>query len=141
MIMKKLNDKGFSLIEIIISLALAAILAVAVSAVVISSYRIKEINHQKLECVALSKSIVDEIISANEEWVSRDNLEAWLMDRGYRKEAGDLYEKTVRDNVKFNYRIQVQIIDAGMENLFDIKVTSSSADVRGVSITRRLRSG
>ena len=115
--MKKLNNRGISLIEIIISLALAAVLAVAVSAVVISAHKVKHINHQKLECIALSKSIIDEISSEKPIWITKENLESWLLAKNYTKESNGLFRKTSLDSKNIRYTVYVEIIDTDIENL------------------------
>lgn len=139
--MMKLNQKGFSLIEVIISLAIIAIVALLVSNVVLSGYKARDISRQRLECFALSKAVIDEISSERDVW-GYDGLYGWLAGKGYTRIRANYYRgiKTDSNNIKYDIVIEINSVTE-FDKLFDIKITTSSDKVDNVSITKRFRRG
>lgn len=137
--MKRICDnKGFSLIETVVALAIIGIVAVIATSIVLSQFKARNISIERQECFNITKSVVDEIGTNRYAWKDDGGLGAWLVDHGYSKGIGTNYSIEQRDSNDYLYTVEINI-NVNMANFVDVKVSTSSNDVNDVFIVKRFR--
>lgn len=136
MILRKNN--GFTLIEVIVAIAIIGIIGVMLTGIVSTTLKARSISQERLHMLALCTSSIDEIKSNQDSFNSIGDIDAWLQDNGYSLHSG-YYAKNDPET-----RIEIDVYVAekpDMSGLFEIKVTGKSAKASELSISTVIKGG
>ena len=136
MILKKKN--GFTLIEVVVSIAIIGIIAIMLSGIVTSTLKARNISHERLQILAVCTSTLDEIKSKQSTFTNVSDLESFLTSNGYVKESN--YYKKINTATRIDMYLYINP-DLSIAGLFEIKVVGKSPNVSQISITTVIKGG
>jgi len=139
--MKLKDNRGFTLVEIIITMAIVSIIVLVFYNILYTGFSARNISRERLEAMALSGSIVDEVKSTQSTWKNINGLKTWLVNEDNKfQELDSTFVKTVTDsdNIVYNAKILINKTTE-IEGLFQLEITIDSPNVNNVRIITRLR--
>lgn len=134
MILRKNN--GFTLIEVIVSIAIIAIIGVLLSGFISTTVKARNISLDRLKTLALGTSYMNEIKSVQYEFTSVADIEEWLDDEGFTEESS-YYEKT---DTNINLKVYINK-NLDIPGLFEIKIIGKSPNASELSISTVIKGG
>lgn len=136
MFLKRKN--GFTLIEVMVSLAIVGIIGVMLTGIISSTIKARSISQERLHILALCTSSIDEIKSNQSTFYSINGFDAWLQANGYIKQAG--YYK--RNDPNTGITIEVYLSqNLNLDGLYQIKLVGRSSKVSELSIATVIKGG
>jgi len=139
--MKLKDNRGFTLVEIIITMAIVSIIILVFYNILYTGFSARNISRERLEAMALSGSIVDEVKSTQSTWKNINGLKTWLTNEDNKfQELDSTFVKTVTDSDNIVYNAKILINETTeIEGLFQLEITIDSPNVNNVRIITRLR--
>lgn len=134
MIFRKNN--GFTLIEVIVSIAIIAIIGVLLSGFISTTIKARNISLDRLKTLAICTSYMNEIKSVQEEFISVADIEEWLDDEGFTGESS-YYEKT---DTNINLKVYINK-NLGIAGLYEINIIGKSINASELSISTVIKGG
>ena len=134
MILRKNN--GFTLIEVIVSIAIIALIGVLLSGFISTTIKARNISLDRLKTLALCTSYMNEIKSVQDEFASVADIEVWLDDEGFAEES-NYYEKT---DTNINLKVYINK-NLDIPGLFEIKINGNSPNASELSISTVIKGG
>lgn len=134
MIFRKNN--GFTLIEVIVSIAIIALIGVLLSGFISTTIKARNISLDRLKTLALCTSYMNEIKSVQDEFASVAGIEEWLDDEGFTEESS-YYEKT---DTNINLKVYINK-NLDIPGLFEIKINGNSPNASELSISTVIKGG
>lgn len=157
------NQKGYSLAEVIVAVAVLGLLSALFSEIVFTALKARDSSRERLEALSVATSAIDEIKSyrgntdnspnqwnsveyLKHEFLSPDATTAGFL--GYIRDlsndpTGNTFTKEVTDTNNITYQITIEIDPdnngSNIPGLFDITVTVSSPNAPSVSAVTRIR--
>ncbi len=133
------NNKGLTLIEVLVAMAILTIFVVVAFQTLFTAIKARDISRERLQAIELSSSEMDEIKSCRSSWKNANGLEAWLTSNGYIK-TGNVFNKVVKDSNNINYSTNVSINkNTDVDGLLEISITASSPNASRINIITRIR--
>ncbi|SHJ71513.1 prepilin-type N-terminal cleavage/methylation domain-containing protein [Anaerobranca californiensis DSM 14826] len=131
------NQKGLSLVEVMVSIGILLLAVTFFSNVIISGIKTANLNKGRLELISITSSVVEEIKGNKVHWKS-EGLEKWLKGQGWIDEGNGQYTKSLtKDNKEYHITITLEeIIDDG---LLQITVITDSDGLTPMEIITRIR--
>ncbi len=151
------NKKGYSLVEVIVAIAILGILSAMFAQVSFTSIEARNNSRERMEAVAIATSAIDEIKSfrGNEDsgaiWNSVDHLKGLLAvddttpgSLGYILDSadagGNTFLKTYTDTNNIEYDIKIIINEGnGVDHTFDLTIIINSPNVINWKAITRIR--
>jgi prepilin-type N-terminal cleavage/methylation domain-containing protein len=135
MIFKK--NKGFTLIEVIISIAIIAIIGVILSNFITTTIKARNISIERLQILASCTSYMNEIKSVQESFSRVSDIEDLLEDMDFEK-ATTVFNKEESTNI--NIRITINR-NMDIPGLYEIMIVGTSPNVNDISISCVIKGG
>lgn len=153
------NERGYSLPEVIVAIAILGLLGAMFSQISFSSLKARDSSRERLAALAIATSAIDEIKAyrgqedkANE-WVSLAYLRTNFLAGDDSENTGKLdyytdlndgalntYLKTYTDSNRIDYQVELKIIpNNGVIDTFDLQITINSPNVKDWKIQTRIR--
>ena len=151
------NNKGYSLAEVIVAIAILGLLSAMFAQISFSSLKARSVSRERLEAVAIATSAIDEIKSfrGNSDSGVTWNSVSYLKGRlgtdniasgplGYTTDPGDAtgntFIKTYTDTNNIDYNVKLIInSDNGLNNTFDLTIIINSPNVTDWKAITRIR--
>jgi|GEM_PF-5268426 len=130
------KNEGFTLIEVIVSIAIIAIIGVVLSGFVTTTLKARSISHQRLQTLAICTSYLNLIKSEQVKIKSLDDMDEWLIDEDFTKTAS--YYKKTEQNIALKVYINKNLNRNG---LFEIKIVGQAPDAAELSISTVIKGG
>jgi prepilin-type N-terminal cleavage/methylation domain-containing protein len=134
MILRKNN--GFTLIEVIISIAIIAIIGVILSGFISTTLKARTISQDRLKTLALCTSYINEMKSEQDKLKKLKDVEKWLDDRDF-TDRTSYFDKT-ENNIYLKVYINKNLDVPG---LFEIKIIGKSVNASELSISTVIKGG
>ena len=151
------NNKGYSLAEVIVAIAILGLLSAMFAQISFSSLKARSVSRERLEAVAIATSAIDEIKSFRGNsnlgvtWNTVAHLKTQLATDditpgplGYTTDPGDAtgntFIKTYTDTNNIDYNVKL-IINASnsLEHTFDLTIIINSPNVTDWKAITRIR--
>ena len=153
------NKKGYSLVEVIVAIAILGLLSAMFSQITFSSLKARNNSRERLEAVAIATSAIDEIKSfrgnsdSGSIWKSVSHLKTQLAvdettpgSLGYVLDPEDSTKNTFlkkklakpENNIESDIKIIIKE-DNGIDNTFDLTVVVDSPNVTDLRMVTRIR--
>lgn len=136
------KSNGFTLIEVIVSIAIIAIIGVVLSSFITTTIKARNISHDRLKTLALCTSYMNEIKAVQEEFTSVADIEDWLDDEDFIKESS--YFKKTDMNIKLKVYINKNSDIPGlsdMPGLYEVTIIGKSLNASELSISTVIKGG
>jgi prepilin-type N-terminal cleavage/methylation domain-containing protein len=135
MIFKK--NKGFTLIEVIISIAIIAIIGVILTNFVSTTIKARNISIERLQLLASCTSYMNEIKSVQESFSSVSDIEDLLEAMDFEK-GTTVFKKVESTNINIKITINRNMDVPG---LYEIMIVGTSPNVNDISISSVIKGG
>ncbi len=151
------NNKGYSLAEVIVAIAILGILSAMFAQISFSSLKARSVSRERLEVVAIATSAIDEIKSfrgnsdSGVNWNTVAHLKTQLATDettpgplGYTKDATDASGNTVlktyadTNNIDYNAKLIINSSN-GLNHTFDLTIIINSPNVTDWKAITRIR--
>ncbi|SET00779.1 type IV pilus modification PilV family protein [Anaerobranca gottschalkii] len=131
------NQKGISLVEVMVATGILLLAMIFISNVIISGIKSAKLNKERLEMVSVTTSVIEEIKGNKNIWQEREGkLGGWLKSQGW-NEGEEQFTKDIDiDNTKYKITLEVKEIKEG---LLQIKVTTESSGLTPMVIITKTR--
>lgn len=136
MIHKKNN--GFTLIEVVVAIAIIAIIGVMLSGMVSTTLKARSISQERLHMLALCTSTMDEIKSNQSTFYAINDVDTWLQGHGYVKQSGFYKKNDPSTGIDIEVYLNQNINISG---LYEIKVVGKSVKASNLSISAVIKGG
>jgi type II secretory pathway pseudopilin PulG len=135
------NQKGISLVEVMVATGILLLAMIFISNVIISGSRSAKLNKERLEMVSVTTSVIEEIKGKKSDWQKHQGkLGGWLKEpeRGWDwNEDKEQFAKDIDiDNTKYKITLEVKEIKEG---LLQITVTTESSGLTPMVIITKIR--
>lgn len=134
MILRK--NKGFTLIEVIVSIAIIAMIGVVLSGFISTTIKARNISHERLQTLALCTSYMNEIKSVQDTFQSAANIEALLGVKGFTKES-NYYKKT---ETNINLKVYINK-NTNITGLYEITIIGIAVNASELSLSTVIKGG
>jgi prepilin-type N-terminal cleavage/methylation domain-containing protein len=134
MILRKNN--GFTLIEVIVSIAIIAMIGVILSGFVSTTIKARNISHDRLKTLALCTSYLNEMKSVQNDFNNEASIEEWLDDEGFTAQSN--YFKKTENNINLKVYINKNLEEPG---LFELTIVGKSVNASELSISTVIKGG
>lgn len=134
MILRKNN--GFTLIEVIISIAIIALIGVLLSGFISTTIKARNISHERLQTMDLCTSYVNDMKSVQSTYTSVANVKSWLIGKGFTDQTS-YFEKT---NANINLKVYINV-NLNIADLYEIKIIGKPLNANELSISTVIKGG
>ncbi|HOJ11276.1 MAG TPA: type II secretion system protein [Clostridiales bacterium] len=139
---KFINKKGFSIVEVLIAVAIMVVITGIFLNLLFTGYKARNTSRERLQMLAYSTSIVDEIKAYQYDWKNFAGLKARLLNEGYIETINNAFCKVASDSLGISYDIKLYIEkDKGIDKLIQIsiEVKPLNSYVNPIKMSVRLR--
>ena len=130
------KNNGFTLIEVIVSIAIIAMIGVVLTGFITTTIKARNISHERLQTLALCTSYMNEIKSVQDEFINVTDIEEWLDYEGFTIQSG--YFKKTDANISLKVYINKNLDIAG---LYEIIIIGKSINASELSISTVIKGG
>ncbi|OGO77574.1 MAG: hypothetical protein A2Y23_15790 [Clostridiales bacterium GWB2_37_7] len=130
------KNNGFTLIEVIVSIAIIAMIGVVLSGFITTTLKARNISLDRLKTLALCTSYLNEIKSIQDEFTKEDDIKDWLDDEGFTPQAN--YFKKNENSIVLKVYINEHLDVPG---LYEIKINGKAVNASELSISTVIKGG
>ncbi|NSW89335.1 MAG: prepilin-type N-terminal cleavage/methylation domain-containing protein [Firmicutes bacterium] len=134
------DEKGFTLVETIIAIAIITIIAAMFSNFLAVALKARTLSRERLQLLAYATSKLDEITAIQNYWQNIEGLQGWLINDGF-SDAGNgvfIKEQTDINNINYNFEISIDE-NTGIDGIFQLNFSIESGSGNRLFFVLRLR--